>query len=411
MQAQGPVTSKADSPAPMAIRCWATLPRVLWAVTTLLLVAACTSGPSPSPSASGTPPSRSASPYGLGLTSGLSDPLSIAEIQDANLDDYAVSALAVTKTGQVWAAADERTGEMRRGVWHGTVGSAGTWYPFAAASETLGWTGGIQLAVAPDGQPWIDVAGSLMTYQGGAWRTVEWPNGTTATTISSPMVAPDGAIWVQLNPDDPWGQVPGSLLRYDGTVTGVPGPSCWSPTLVMAADGTVWTGGLGDSIFGLAGGCQQRFDGTTWTTTRPLDGTKDTRPLLVTADPQGPVWAWLVDVVQVSAHLGASKSNAQSLARFEGTAWTTFTTGLPPGAPTSMVARNGILWVVMHQAPWEGPTVDAPALYRFDGTGWSKVSSATNFIPESVLAADPDGSVWIATADGVLHRVPPGLPW
>jgi len=395
----------------MAICCWATLPWVLLAVITLLLVAACTSGPSPSPSASGTQSSGSASPSGLDLTAGLSVPLSIVEVRHANLDDYAVSALVVTKTGQAWAAADERTGDQRRGLWHGTVGSAGTWYPFPAASDTAWPIEGSQLTVAPDGQPWISVAGSLLTQQGGAWRSVEWPNGWTVTTINSPMVGPDGVIWAQLDSQDPWGWAPGSLLRYNGTVTRVPGPSCWSPTLVMAADGTVWTGGLDDSIFDLAARCQQRFDGATWTTARPLGGTKDARPLLVTADPQGPVWAWLVDVEQVSAHLGASQSSAQSLARFDGTAWTTFTTGLPPGAPTSMVARNGILWVVMHQAPWEAPTADAPALYRFDGTSWSKVPAAANVIPESVLAADPDDSVWITTADGVLHHVPPGLPW
>ncbi|HEY5186761.1 MAG TPA: hypothetical protein VIM19_18090, partial [Actinomycetes bacterium] len=394
-------------------------PRVLVVVAALLLVTACTGGPSPSPSpsasASGSAPSGAGSSPRSDLTAGLSAPLSITPVQQANLDNYQISLLASTKSGQVWAAADKmNANHTNLGVWHGTVGRPGTFYP-------IGNVGGI--AVAPDGSPWIAVGTSLLTYRGGAWRSVVWPSEWTVVAVSNPMVAPDGVVWAGLSSSDQAARERNlTLLRYDGTATRLPGlpfhPMSGRPELVMAADGSVWTssGSVGDPGIAELGGLQ-RYDGTALRSVRPLGGTKDV-PALVAADPQGPVWAYLVDVEPVAGTTGQYWTGSRALARFDGTAWTTFTGGLPDGIPTSMVAVKGVVWAVMAvPVPWETPGPVTTGLYRFDGTSWSPITVASNLDLNldlsitDVLSANPDGTVWVLLGSSVLRHVSPGLPW
>ena len=409
MQAGSLGPSKPHLCAGEATRFRAIVPRVLVAVTGLLLVAACTGGPSVSPSPS---PSASASSTAFDLTAGLSAPLSITPVEHAKLDDYNVNLLVTTKSGPVWVAADERYGaQPRSGVWHGTVGSPGTWYPIGNVRG---------LAVAPDQSPWIAAGASLLTYQGGAWRSVVWPNGWTVYAVSSPMVAPDGVVWAYQGAIDPAARAARNLtlLRYDGTATRMPGlpflPMGGLPSLVMAADGSVWTGGDYESTIGTSEfGGLQRYDGTAWTTVRPLGGTKDV-PALVATDPQGPVWAYLVDVEPVAGTPDQYRTRSRALARFDGTAWTTVTGGLPPGIPTSMVAVHGTAWAMMEPDPLQPQIPATTGLYRFDGTAWSHVTVPYNLdLPayDQVLAANANGTVWVLLDDSVLRHVSPGLPW
>lgn len=295
------------------------------------------------------------------------------------------------------------------GVWHGTVGRPGTFYP-------IGDVGGI--AVVPDGSPWIVVGASLLTFQGGAWRRVVWPSEWTVDGVNNLMVAPDGVVWAGLTASDQAARdLNLTLLRYDGTATRLPGlrflPMSGLPELVMAADGSMWTGGNYPGDLGNAAlGGLQRYDGTAFRTVRPLGGTKDV-PALVAADPQGPVWAYLVDVEPVAGTTDQYRTRSRALARLDGTTWTTVTGGLPNGIPTSMVAVKGVVWAVMGTAPWETQGPVTTGLYRFDGTTWSPITVASNLdlSVTQVLAANPNGTVWVLLGGSVLRQVSPGLPW
>lgn len=378
--------------------------------TTLALLAAACGGEDPggsgaSSSAGASVASAPATRAEGDVTSGLGAPLDVVAIGGTDLADYLVSELGTAPSGEVWAAAVERFGgRYRHGVWHGRPGSPGVFYLLDL--PTGGWSdqGKGALATAPDGRVWVVLESSLAlaTFEGGRWRPVVDAAGDRVWVDGTPAVGADGAVWVLKGAH--------GLLRYDGTVTEFPGPTCDNTgsglaPLVAAADGTLWSGG-GDwfvsamwSSWTIVPPCLERFDGSDWSRlTPPGYPGNDWHAVAVAADPSGPVWVALTNIV-----VGVSVTMA--LARYDAGEWTTWTEDAlkPLGfAPVSSLgARDGILWAVLSsdEPPWDG-------LFRFDGKISTRVP--VHDLPVAdVLAAEPDGSVWVTTSDGFLHKVPP----
>lgn len=341
--------------------------------------------------------SAQAAVQGVDIPSGLGAPLDVVAIGGTDLADYMVSELGTTPSGEVWAVGFDRfDGRYRHGIWHGRPGSPGTFYLLDLPS---GDWGDHAMATAPDGRVWVVLESSLAlaTFEGGQWRPVVDSAGDRVWVDGTPAVESDGTVWVLKGRH--------GLLRYDGTVSEFPGPTCDNAgvglaPLVVAADGGLWSGSASWFLSGPLPQCLERFDGADWSWLSPpgYPG-NDWHAVAVAADPGGPVWVSLVKTV-----VGVSVT--QALARYDAGAWTSWTEdalehmGLGPAS--SLLARDGVLWAVMAAPPWS-------ALYRFDGTDWTRVPvpGALDLPVADLLAAEPDGSVWVTTADGFLHKVPP----
>lgn len=358
------------------------------------------------PALSGPSPAAPSQPFDV--TAGLGDPVHVGVVEGGDVADYdLIGRVALTPSGGVWAVAMPRAVLSPRhsvGLWFGAAGTAGVWYGFGSVED---------VAVAADGRVWLLSGTSLMTFHDGSWRRVLHENGLPLLGVTALVgIGPDGAVWATAN---------GRLLRYDGkvrvTTAAAPYGTLWQS--VVAADGTVWwSGGLEWIWWGVSSqpGWLARFGGATVTTLRPFGGTRDVPALALAADPSGPLWAWMTDFATESidtATLEATTAEAspvrvlrKALARFDGSRWTLYRDGLPTGYPTSMVARNGRVWMVMAPTWRWGTSAErdrVPTLYRFADGRWSPVP--TPLEPATVLAVEDDGTVWSTSGDGVVSRI------
>jgi hypothetical protein len=259
------------------------------------------------------------------------------------------------------------------------------------------------LARSSDGTAWLAGFGRFLAQLvDGEWTVLSPALGfdndieRDALEYHAHAVDADGAVWgIWGSPDwhDPadW---PTSMVvaRFDGAGWTVvhdellserTGAS--SKAIAATPDGDVWIG-FGD-VPGPRGGGLLRFDGEAWglvrlpgDPTRRADETADPAVHALAVGPDGSLWVYLQD---------PTETRMRSLARFDGQAWTLYTTdeGVPADAPGPMtVSPDGTVWMASADpaATWGG-------LFSFDG------SIRRHYLPDvriGDIAVGPDGTVW-----------------
>ncbi|MBI2568687.1 MAG: hypothetical protein HYV63_16825 [Candidatus Schekmanbacteria bacterium] len=288
--------------------------------------------------------------------------------------------IAVEPDGTVWAATDSM-GAVRYD------GSA--WQSFGTAN---GMPDDHVVALAPHPQQGMYLAtrdAGVAFYDGTAWQTFAVPptipsDRTWAIATHRPASCSPAPVRRRAPCDEVWiGTDFGAAYSSNGTWTtyttdsGLPGDAIWA--IAVDAAGLAWLGIGGE---GVAHG-----RGDTWTTYSPADGIPSTfiRDLAVT--PAGTVWV----------------STDSGVARFDGSAWSAFTTagGLGSddawGIGTSAQPGSDTVWIAT------GSTVS-----EWNGASWI-VHPVAESVPDlsirDVLLQET-GELWAATSAGAAVRRP-----
>ncbi|MBL9078148.1 MAG: hypothetical protein JNL08_11630 [Planctomycetes bacterium] len=240
------------------------------------------------------------------------------------------------------------------------------------------------------------------------------------STIAPPVARWDGVAWSVLGGALPPGGLARSLVAAangdivvgsgnDGVLARSSGAG-WSTVtslgsavidLVEMPNGDLVACGTFTVAGGVAANNIARWNGITWA---PLGSGLD-----------GPAYGMLVlpngDLVAVGAFTSAGGAAANSVARWDGTSWSPFGGGIPLAAGESVFraasAPNGDLYVVGRFAQLGG--VPANSIARWDGSAWQTVGgglqSGTSAAGVSGLAVQPNGRVVVGggftTAGGV----------
>ncbi len=167
--------------------------------------------------------------------------------------------------------------------------------------------------------------------------------------------------------------------------------SPWSGSLAVAADGTVWAGtndpGLGRGLYA--------FDGEVFTHFTSRDGLPSDNVFQVSAGSDGLVWV-ATDVLYADPETAAPDA-AGGIASYDGDTWTTYTMadGLLTNDATVAAGDDGIVWAIHSEVIPYGVS-------RFDGNSWSAHETGAR-IGGFRSAVAPDGSLWTAFGDGLVH--------
>jgi len=246
----------------------------------------------------------------------------------------------------------------------------------------------------------LDVAGDGSLWAATAGGVVRWDLDTQTPTIytTDHGLPSEAATFVEAGVDGSvWAGGEGWMARFDVALTtfSVPNEYPFYPVAV-GPDGTVWaafgTGELG------------RFNGSQW---QMLDAPAfaesqgDWASALAVA-PDGTLWVGLLD-----ESMGDPESSnvSRSVASFDGTAWTVYTTadGLPPRVGNLIaVAPDGTVWAgSAGSIGSDGSSVSGGGAASFDGIFWTRYTSADGLPSDDV---DPvigaDGSVWAINVFG-----------
>lgn len=294
-----------------------------------------------------------------------------------------VNDLALAPTGDLWAAT---AGGLVR--WDVATGS----FEIFTDGDGIPGRGVTNVAVGPDGTVWVLADHGIGRYD-GSWQVFSEENTPElAGQLGAVAVDRDGVIWAAVASEP--------LARFDGAWSSVmapdgPGRSVIGPYgLAVGRDGTLWVGTHGGDVFA--------FDGSEWRHFTDADGVPD-RAWHVGVAPDGAVWAW--DEGHYTSPDLEEYVPGTGFARFDGTAWTTYTVedGLLSLEGYLAITGNGEV-VAVHRE-W-GPDHEEILLgvSRFDGDGWT-TESITDSAPYGPIAATvvgADGTVWMPATDGIV---------
>lgn len=301
--------------------------------------------------------------------------------------------------GRVWGLAPSSgvdawlrtaTADTKTALWHVTASGG------IAEVLPASIIGVNDVALGPDGSPWIATHGGVLTKRDGAWLTVD-PDAASGVHVS-----PDGRIWAaspgpRVRVIEPVGDgwtahdlgAPNGQVSMSGT--GVMGPE-------LAVDGTghVWLapGGLG---WGRDPGLW-RLEGSSWVLTEPPGSPSGAIFGSLRAAPDGSIWVTLDGSSSLRSCCTARAPEAE-VARWRDGTWTVF--GVQDGLPAEeaqlslAVTTDGTAWLSTSRG-----------LYRYDvpSSSWTLAKSGIYF--DTIVAA-PDGALW-STGTGVLRISSPG---
>jgi ligand-binding sensor domain-containing protein len=234
--------------------------------------------------------------------------------------------------------------------------------------------------VTPDGAAWFAFGDQSLSTVGGGLSRFDgegWTYFLEDAEVGALAVAPDGALWAGTSC---------SVQRYDGSTWEVIGrceediPLGYVVDIEFTADGVAWAA----TGLGLA-----RYDGEAWSRTDKLANS-------LVAGPDGALWV----------HGWEGSQDSWYLARLDGEEWTTYrlADAYPGRFRLGAITPDGRLWGM----------VEGQGLASFDGGDWNEASSwffypppEGSAAPTSVLGDADDGTLWLATAEGVARFVPP----
>lgn len=263
--------------------------------------------------------------------------------------------VAAVSSEDVWTAEHTSVWRLERGTW----------------TEYSDLPGGYvsEIAVAPDGVPWVSTEHGLARFDGSAWEQVE-PGPHDAIAF-----APDGTVWTANN--DAWtvGPVGGPVLP---ALPNEPAESTGGTLdLAVGPRDDVWVGWTKGGGFSVEDAGLVRFEGGEWQTVAPYADRYVVRDLEAT--PEGDVW--------VSGST-LDRWAPPFLARFRNGAWTTFikADGISGGpGQLDVTPSDEVLF-----ATSEGLLVFRDEAWHLLQKGWFSLSVA------------PDGTVWLG-GDGVFR--------
>ncbi len=287
-----------------------------------------------------------------------------------------INDLALAPNGDLWAA---------------TAGGVVRWDVATAEFDVFTESDGIpgrsvaSIDIAPDGTAWIVGDQGIGRYDGG------WTGFLPGEGPGALVVDHDGVVWATAASEP--------LARFDGEWTWVALPTDGDPPIVgpsgLAVDGngTLWVGTLEHGVFS--------FDGLAWRHFTEADGAPE-RGWHIAVAPDGAVWAW--DEGFYTDETLSEYVPGTGFARYDGTAWSNYTTadGLLSNEGYVAVAGDGSV-VVVHRE-W-GPDHEEILLgvSRFDGGNWTTEAAVGGdaFAPIGATAVSADGTVWMPSSGGI----------
>lgn len=227
--------------------------------------------------------------------------------------------------------------------------------------------------MAVDGSVWIATPGALVHVDPASGGTRAWTLADdTRLSPGAIAAAAEGGVWLLR------GEV---VRRFDGEGFDEAYRLPSSAGLVTEGpDGTIWIAFVDGSVAGLHRGGPEAAATLTWVFEPPSGATID--PLALAADAAGGVW------VATSV-----ATDGQRLARFDGSAWTTYAELGLDRRPVYDIrgiapATDGTVWLAS----------DA-SLDRLGPRGWLEGAWLGTWAPRS-LAVTADGSRWYPVVDG-----------
>jgi len=338
----------------------------------------------------------------------------------AMIDAVELLGSAVSDSGEAVAAPSGPAQGGESGAPAQTVQDAGGEIPASASGSWQFYSAADGLAdniirgigVAPDGTVWMGNGNTgVSSFKDDKFTNYTQADGLGANNGTSVAISDDGTVWAGTG----WG-----LARLDG--------SRWTnfttdqgllsndvKTVAIAPDGSVWAG----TSSGLS-----RFDGQNWQNYKTPDDVDNKHILDIAFDPAGGLWlasqegvfsmkdgTWKLyteedglsykfvtsTVVTGDGALWVATSG-QGANRFDGESWTIFRReeGLSYNTHDIVEAVDGSLWF----------TTDGYGVFRFNGETFENWTTADGLPTDwvDVIAAAPDGSVWVGFKDAGIGR-------
>ena len=281
-------------------------------------------------------------------------------------------------------------------------------------------------------------AGTMAASGVARWNGTSWSALGTGLTVTSRgatyagdaaalAVASNGNVYVGGYFDHAGSTAAGNIAQWNGTTwsalgAGVDGSKAGVYALVVTGSGDVYAGGSFDSASGVAGTADlARWNGTAWSAVGTGLSTRANVNALALASSG--------DLYVGGYFSQAGPVAANNLARWNGTAWNTVGTGLSNGiqggVATLAIATNGDLYVGGSFNSVGSGNNNANSVARWNGTAWSAVgtvvSSLTNPASVKALALAGNGDVFIGgrvekmggyrSATWPTGTAPPGAGW
>lgn len=317
------------------------------------------------------------------------------QVEAADVDELGdvgprgLGSLAVDHDGTVWLATPRLGPQPQGGV---ARRKDGEWHVHTH-EDGLPHDEVTSLSVADDGSVWAATARGAARFRDGRWQSYTTGEGPAGDRTASLAVDGDGALWAGFH---------AGLSRFDGS-----GWTTWSAddglarvtSLAIDDDDVVWAG----TQDGLS-----RFDGTGWTT-QTLSEESGRGLVASVAVSDDAVWVATWDPEALSPESGANRAPEVTIARFDGSEWTTWTADDLPsdGLPTMLeVDHAGTVWVAVMGAPpmRQGEPGNPDGVWRFDGDEWTAFTGDDGLPSDHVMAVAVDGAtVWAGTGEGIAR--------
>ena len=283
--------------------------------------------------------------------------------------DWHVNTLAIASDGSIWVGTDLALHYYNGKNWF----AYNPWRTY----EDIGVT---SLDLTPDGAIWIGLGylgpvvreftksefsiPGLYRYDGYNWKLFTTEDGLVKNEICAITLSLDGIAY--------FGSYDQGVSQFDGKnwktyQTDDQLLTNLAETLAASPDGSIWVGGVQGA---------SRFDGKAWITYQQLGALKNNSVDLLYLEPDGIAWF----------------GNSTGVARFDGDSWTTYPAKQYPFLSyLEAVTRlpDGRLFF----GGWFGAAI-------FNGQNWQEIPFSINIHD---LQALPDGTVWIATGEGLYQ--------
>ena len=235
------------------------------------------------------------------------------------------------------------------------------------------------LAFAEDAT-WAGTSSGLLRLKGGSQRLLNQANGLPADEVTTLLATP-GTLWIGTT---------GGLAGYDlttgqitGTVEALAGHVV--DAMLLAPDGALWVGshwgddGSQSALDRFAGSEHRR-----WSNGELPFGEDRNWVRALAADDDGGIWVSVSNGVQ----------------RWDGSAWTgwTGTEGGPTNDIFAFLAHGGAMWAAGDSSR---------GIYGWNSQdGWQRLRALASTGVIAAMRVIRDGTLWLATNDGLLHYGP-----